>query len=67
MPVLYAYFLTASQRLRDRLIELHDDETGALGTSELALLLFAVATVAIAFGAFLISYVAGLQADIPGQ
>ncbi len=67
MPALYAYLPTVTAHLRDRLTDLHDDETGALNTSEIALLLAVIAGIAIAFGAFLVQYVAGLQSAIPGS
>jgi len=67
MPALYAYLLTVTDDVRGRLADLRDDETGALNTSEIALLLAVIATIAIAFGVFLTNYVGTLQANIPGD
>ncbi len=67
MTALYAYLLTVTDGLYDRLADLRDDETGALNTSEIALLLAVIAGVAIAFGVFITNYVGNLQANIPGD
>lgn len=66
MLSLYIVLVTAPERLRDRLAALHRDEAGALNTTEIALLLVAVATVAIAFGVFITQRVTDIQNSIPG-
>jgi len=62
---LYLVLAMAPARLRDRLTVLRRDETGAINTTEMALLLVTVATVAIAFGVFIVQRVADLQNAIP--
>lgn len=65
MLTLYLVLTMAPARLLDRLAGLRRDETGAINTTELALLLVAVATVAIAFGVFIVQRVTDLQNAIP--
>lgn len=65
MLTLYLAITTAPARLLDRLAGLSHDETGAINTTELALLLVTVATVAIAFGVFIVQRVTDLQNAIP--
>lgn len=62
---LYLVITTAPARLLDRLTGLRRDETGAINTTEMALLLVTVATVAIAFGVFIVQRVTDLQNAIP--
>lgn len=52
-------------RTLDRLKDLRRDETGALSTTEVALLLVVFATVAITFGVFVTQRVAEIQSTIP--
>lgn len=65
MLALYLAITTAPARLLDRLAGLRHDETGAINTTEMALLLVTVATVAIAFGVFIVQRVTDLQNAIP--